>query len=69
MYGSEKVPTTPTMPTAKWQDFDQERLLTKSTFLESQHILAKYIRYFKLPKGELVTITDLGIFLAKLSAV
>ena len=37
--------------------------------LESQHILAKYIRYFKLLKGKLVTVTDLGIFLANLMAV
>ena len=53
---------TPTTPTAKWQDLDQERLLTRNTSLESQHILAKYIRYIKLLKGKSVTITDLGIF-------
>ena len=62
MHGSEKVPTTPTMPTAQWQDVDQERLPTKSMFSEAQHISAKYIRYLKLLKGESVTITDLGIF-------
>ena len=62
MYGSKKVPMTLTTPTAKWQDLDQERLPTRSTFLESQHISAKYIRYFKLLKGESVTITNLGIF-------
>ena len=65
--GSEKVPTTPTMPTAKWQDLDQERLPTRNTSLESQHILAKYIRYIKLLKGKSVTITDLGIFSQLLS--
>ena len=62
MHGSEKVPMIPTTPTAQWQDLDQERLLTRSMFLESQHISAKYIRYLKLLKGESVTITDLGIF-------
>ena len=62
MHGSEKVPT------AQRQDLDQERLPTKSTFLESQHISARYIRYLKLLKGESVTITDLGIFLANLMA-
>ena len=61
-HGSKKVPTTPITPTAKRQDLDQERLPTRSTFLESQHILAKYIRYFKLLKGKSVTVTDLGIF-------
>ena len=30
--------------------------------MESKHILAKYIRYLKLLKGESVTITNLGIF-------
>ena len=53
---------TPTMPTAKRQDLDQECLLTRNTSLESQHISAKYIRYLKLLKGKSVTITDLGIF-------
>ena len=62
MHGSEKVPMTPTMPTAQRQDLNQECLPTRSTFLESQHISAKYIRYLKLLKGESVTITDLGIF-------
>ena len=56
------MPTTPTTPTAKRQDLDQERLPTRSTFLESQCILAKYTRYLKLFKGKSVTITDLGIF-------
>ena len=50
--GSEKVPTTPTTPTAKRQDLDQERLPTRNTSLESQHILAKYIRYLKAAQGE-----------------
>ena len=53
---------TPTTPTAQRQDLDQECLPTRSTFLESQHILAKYIRYFKLLKGKSVTVTNLGIF-------
>ena len=56
------MPTTPTMPTAQQQDLDQECLLTRNTFLESQHISAKYIRYFKLLKGKSVIVTDLGIF-------
>ena len=47
-------------PTAKWQDLNQECPLTRSTFLESQHISAKYIRYFKLLKGVSVTITKLS---------
>ena len=61
-YGSEKVPTTPTMPTAKRQYLDQERPSTINTFLESQHISAKVHSVLKLLKGKLVTITDLGIF-------
>ena len=54
---------TPTTPTAKREDLDQKHVL------ESQHISAKYIRYFKLLKGKSVTVTDLGIFLANLMAV
>ena len=60
--GSEKVPTTPIMPTARWQDLDQECPSTRDTSLESQHNSAKYIRYLKLLKGKPVTSTDLGIF-------
>ena len=44
--GSEKVPTTPTMPTTRRQDLDQERPSTR-TSSESQHISAKYTRYLK----------------------
>ena len=39
--GSEKVPTTPTKPTARRQDLDQKHPLTRTSFLESQHISAK----------------------------
>ena len=56
------MPMTPTTPTAKQQDLDQECLPTRNTSLESQHISAKYIRYLKLLKGKSVTITELGIF-------
>ena len=45
--GSEKVPTTPTMPTARRQDLDQEHPSTRHTSLESQHVSARYIRYLK----------------------
>ena len=45
--GSEKVPMTPTTPTARRQDLDQERPSTRTLPLESQHISAKYTRYFK----------------------
>ena len=44
---SEKVPTTPTTPTARRQDLDQERPSTRTSSQESQHISAKYIRYLK----------------------
>ena len=44
--GSKKVPVTPTMPTARRQDLDQECPLTRNTS-ESQHISAKYTRYLK----------------------
>ena len=44
--GSEKVPMTPTTPTARRQDLDQERPSTRP-FSESQHISAKYTRYLK----------------------
>ena len=44
--GSEKVPTTPTTPTARQQDFNQERPSTRPSS-ESQHISAKYTRYLK----------------------
>ena len=39
--GSEKVPTTPTTPTARRQDLDQELTSIRTSFLESQHISAK----------------------------
>ena len=55
------MPTTPTTPTGKQQDLDQERLPTRNMSLESQHISAKYTRYLKLLKRKSVTITDLGI--------
>ena len=45
--GSEKVPMAPTTPMARRQDLDQERPSTRTSSLESQHISAKYIRYFK----------------------
>ena len=45
--GSEKVPTTPTTPTSRRQDLDQKRPSTRTSFSESQHILAKYTRYLK----------------------
>ena len=44
--GSEKVPTTPTTPTARRQDLDQERSSTRN-MSESQHFSAKYARYLK----------------------
>ena len=56
------MPATPTTPTARGQDLDQERPSTRNSSLESQHNSAKYIRYLKLLKGKSVTITDLGIF-------
>ena len=60
--GSEKVPATPTTPTARRQDLDQERPWTRN-MLESQHSLAKYTRYLhSCSKGKSVTLTDLGIF-------
>ena len=45
--GSEKVPATPTTPTERRQDLDQERPSTRTSSLESQHNLAKYTRYLK----------------------
>ena len=45
--GSEKVPMTPTTPTARRQDLDQERLSTRTSSSESQHISTKYTRYLK----------------------
>ena len=52
--GSEKVPATPTTPTARRQDLDQECPSTRNTSLESQHNSAKYTRYLKKKplKGE-----------------
>ena len=44
--GSEKVPATPTTPTARRQDLDQKHPSTRNTS-ESQHISAKYTRYLK----------------------
>ena len=46
------MPMTPTMPTARRQDLDQECPATRNMSLESQHNSAKYIRYLKLLKGE-----------------
>ena len=56
------MPMTPTTPTARRQDLDQERPSTRDTSLKSQHNSAKYTRYLKLLKGKPVTLTDLGIF-------
>ena len=56
------MPMTPTTPTAQLQELDQKHLPTRNTLLESQRILARYIRYFKLLKGKSVTVTNLGIF-------
>ena len=57
------MPTTPTTPTARRQDLDQECPPTRTLSLESQHNSAKYTRYLKsCSKGKSVTITDLGIF-------
>ena len=55
--GSEKVPTTPTTPTARRQDLDQERSSTRDT-LESQYISAKYTRYLKAVQGEVSYINQ-----------
>ena len=51
--GSEKVPTTPTTPTARRQDLDQKRPSTRTS---------SYARYLKAAQGKSVTLTDLGIF-------
>ena len=59
--GSEKVPTTPTTPTARRQDLDQERPSTRNTS-ESQHISAKYTRYLKAAQGEVGYINRLRDF-------
>ena len=45
--GSKKVPMTPTTPTARRQDLDQEHPSTRTSSLESQHNSAKYTRYLK----------------------
>ena len=49
--GSEKVPTTPTTPTARRQELDQKRPSTRTSSFESQHISAKYTRYLKAVQG------------------
>ena len=59
--GSEKVPMTPTTPTARRQDLDQERPSTRNT-LESQHISAKYTRYLKAAQGEVGYVNRLRDF-------
>ena len=59
--GSEKVPTTPTTPTARRQDLDQERPSNRNTS-ESQHISAKYTRYLKAAQGEVGYINRLRDF-------
>ena len=46
------MPTTPTTPTARRQDLDQERPSNRIMSLESQHDSAKYIRYLKAAQGE-----------------
>ena len=57
------MPMTPTTPTARRQDLNQERPSTRTSPLESQHILARYTRYSKaVQSGKSVTLTDLGIF-------
>ena len=49
--GSEKVLTTPSTPTGRRQDLNQERPLNINTS-ESQHISAKYTRYLKAAQRE-----------------
>ena len=60
--GSEKVPMTPTMPTARQQDLNQERPSTRTSSQESQHISAKYTRYLKVAQGEVSYINRLRDF-------
>ena len=43
---------TPTTPTARRQDLNQECPSTRNTSLESQHNSARYIRYQKAAQGE-----------------
>ena len=44
---SEKMPMTPTKPTARRQDLDQKRPSTRTSSSKSKHITAKYTRYLK----------------------
>ena len=60
--GSEKVPTTPTTPTARRQDLDQNVHRPELRLWSHNIFRPKYTRYLKLLKGKSVTLTDLGIF-------
>ena len=60
--GSEKVPMTPTTPTARRQNLNQERPSTRTSSQESQHISAKYTRYLKVAHGEVGYINRLRDF-------
>ena len=60
--GSEKVPTTPTTPTARRQDLDQN-VHRPELRLRSHNIFQpKYTRYLKAAKGEVGYINRLRDF-------
>ena len=60
--GSEKVPTTPTMPTARRQDLDQN-VHRPELRLRSHNIFRpKYTRYLKAAKGEVGYVNRLRDF-------
>ena len=60
--GSEKVPTTPTTPTARRQDLDQNVHRPELRLWSHNIFWPKYTRYLKAAKGEVGYVNRLRDF-------
>ena len=60
--GSEKVPTTPTTPTARRQDLDQNVHRPELRLWSHNIFRPKYTRYLKTAKGEVGYVNRLRDF-------
>ena len=60
--GSEKVPTTPTTPTARRQDLDQNVHRPELRLWSHNIVRPKYTRYLKAAKGEVGYVNRLRDF-------
>ena len=60
--GSEKVPTTPTTPTARQQDLDQNVNRSELRLWSHNTFWPKYTRYLKAAQGEVGYVNRLRDF-------